>query len=214
MLINILAIASPTHAVSGGDVFYAWARNTGTYGGHELIHSYNGSFFQYVFAHLWIDFQPFGKDHPPANGPISVDWWENSVQATLANQEFTIDHSDDQVCDGDSDYTTYSANALDLTAADGFDPDGDGPLTPYQRLALADRPWHTPGSRRHNCAYGAARHNNVQPDIAIAALKHFFTDTEVWNYRLGFGDAYNLDFPDCNGPWYNHAVFGIDNGPM
>jgi hypothetical protein len=52
------------------------------------------------------------------------------------------------------------------------------------------------------------------PQFATDALKHYFTDTELWNYRIGFGDAYNLDPPDCNGPWYNRAVFGIDNGPM
>jgi uncharacterized repeat protein (TIGR01451 family) len=52
------------------------------------------------------------------------------------------------------------------------------------------------------------------PMTSTRALKHYFANTDLWRYRSGFGDAYNLDPPDCSGPWYNHATFGIDQGPM
>jgi hypothetical protein len=52
------------------------------------------------------------------------------------------------------------------------------------------------------------------PEKAIPALRHYFVNTDLWRYRFGYGDAYNLDPPDCDGHWYNHAAFGIDQGPM
>ena len=54
----------------------------------------------------------------------------------------------------------------------------------------------------------------LTPELSTAALKHYFTNTDLWNNRRGFGDAFNLEFPDGMGPWYNRATFGIDNGPL
>ncbi len=205
MLINILAIGSPTHPVSK-EVFYAWERNVDPDRG--IIHSFNGSYFTYFFAHLWIQFQNLGQDQPPPGGPIAVDWWQNSVQATLANQQFAIEHADGQVCDNDDDYATYGANSFGFTASDG--PDGN-----YHAYgALPTDPRTEPEHDGTIAPYGAASAIMFEPQIAISALQHFFADTESWNYRIGFGDAFSLDPPDCSGPWYNRAVFGIDNGPM
>ncbi|NQT12422.1 MAG: hypothetical protein HQ582_06730 [Planctomycetes bacterium] len=214
MLISILAIASPTHSVPD-DVFYAWERNVGTYAGHTLVQSWNGSLFTYFFAHLWIDFQPLGRDNPPPEGPIAVDWWENSVQATLANRQFAMDHADDQVYDGDDNYTTYGPNSFGLTACDGFDPDGPGPLSAYHAFgAPPTDPRTEPDHDGTIAPYGAGSAIMFTPNFAIDALKHYFAETEAWNYRLGLGDAFSLEFPDGDGPWYNRALFGIDNGPM
>jgi|GEM_PF-872993 len=208
ILINLLAIGSPTHPVSK-EVFYSWARVWGECTDdshiHRLIQSWTGSFFTYVFAHLWVDFSTLGKDNHP-NSALQADWWENSVQAALCNWQFVMDHRDDTVCDGDDDYTTYGECSWGLTAAEGPDrryhaygappaaipPDHDGTIAPY----------------------GAGMAIMFLPDKAICALQHYFTETDLWRYRFGFGDAYNLDPPDCNGPWYNHAAFGIDQGPM
>jgi hypothetical protein len=54
----------------------------------------------------------------------------------------------------------------------------------------------------------------VLPEKAVPAFRHYFDYTDLWRYRFGYGDAYNLDPPVCGGPWYNHATFGIDQGPM
>jgi len=205
-LIAILAAGSPTHPVSK-DVFYAVFRDWGTYKDHTLIRSWSGSFFTYVFAHLWIDFATLGKDKH-ISPTLQIDWQQNSVEAACANWQFAVDHQDDKTCDGDDDYTTYSSLSWGLTASDG--PDEADPYHAYGAWPAAVPPDHD-GTVQ---PYGAGMATMFLPEKAIPALKNYFVNTDLWRYRFGFGDAYNLDPPDCNGPWYNHAAFGIDQGPM
>lgn len=205
ILINLLAIGSPTYPVSP-EVFYAWTREWGTYRDHTLIKSWTGSFFTYVFAHLWVDFSILGTDNHPTP-TLQVDWWDNSVKAAWANWEFVADHQDDTACDGDDDYTTYGESSWGLTAAEG--PDGD--YHAYGAPPAAITPTIHDGTV---APYGAGLATMFLPATSTLTLKHYFADTDLWRYRFGFGDAYNLDPPDCNGPWYNYATFGIDQGPM
>jgi hypothetical protein len=207
ILINLLAIGSPADPVSK-DAFYGWVRQWGECEDEEghtrrLIQSWNGSFFTYVFAHLWVDFATLGEDDHPST---PVDWWDNSVEAALCNWQYTVDHQDDTACDEDDDYTTYEEKSWGLTAADG--PDGD--YHAYGALPAAVPPDHD-GTI---APYGAGMATMLLPEKAIPALKHYFNDTDLWRYRFGYVDAYNLDPPGCSGPWYNHAAFGIDQGPM
>jgi uncharacterized repeat protein (TIGR01451 family) len=206
ILINILAIGSPTHPVDE-DVFYAWTRKWGTYGDHTLVHSWNGSFFTYVFAHLWVDFSVLGTDNHPSP-TLQIDWWNNSVEAAWANWQFVVDHQD-TTCDEDDDYyTTYGENSWGLTAADG--PDGE--YHAYGALPVSEV--ITPTHDGTIAPYGAGMAMMFLPDQVTPTLKHYFANTDLWRYRFGFGDAYNLDPPGCCGDWYNHAAFGIDQGPM
>lgn len=209
ILINLLAIGSPIHPVPS-EVFYAWAREWGECEGklghkHRLIQSWNGSFFTYVFAHLWVDFSILGTDNHPTP-TLQPDWWENSVEAARCNWQFAADHQDDIACDGDDKYTTYGEHSWGLTASDG----PDGQYHAYGALPAAVPPDHD-GTIQ---PYGAGMAVMLLPEKATLALKHYFANTDLWRYRFGFGDSYNLDPPDCNGPWYNHAAFGIDQGPM
>ena len=209
ILINLLAIGSPTHPVPP-EVFYAWTREWGECEDkeghtHRFIQSWNGSFFTYVFAHLWADFSILGTDNQP-HPALQVDWWQNSVEAAWCNWQFAVDHQDDTACDSDDDYTTYRETSWGLTACDG--PDGE-----YHAYGAA--PAAVPPNHDGTIApYGAGMAIVFLPEKAIPALKYYFANTDLWHYRFGFGDAYNLDPPDCNGPWYNHAAFGIDQGPM
>ena len=185
------------------DVFHAWTRSRDAYAGHSLVHSWNGSFFTYIFAHLWVDFEALGEDRHPTE---PVDWWDNSVAAASAAWQFAVDHQDDIACDGDDDHTTYGAESWGLTAAEG--PDGN--YHAYGALPAAAPPEHD-GTI---APYGAGMAVMVLPEKAIPALRHYLTGTDLWRYRFGYGDAYSLDPPDCGGPWTNHAAFGIDQGPM
>ena len=202
ILINLLAIGSPTYPVSR-DVFYAWVRELGTYGGHTLVQSYFGSLFTDFFAHLWVDFERFGQDQHPIT---PVNWWENSREAAWASWQFSVDHHDDVACDGDDDFTTYSEVSWGITAAEG----PGGTYHSYGTLPAADSPVHD-GTI---APYGAGMAIIVLPEKSIPALKNYFENTDLWRYRFGFGDAYNLDLPGCDGPWVNHALFGIDQGPL
>ena len=206
ILIDLLAIGSPSYPVAV-DAFYAWNRVWGEYGGHRLVQSWNGSFFIYVFAHLWIDFQDLGEDGHPAE---PVDWWQNSIEATWANWQFAVDHQDDTACDGDDDYTTYSELSWGLTAAENPCPGDEDPYHAYGSPPSADPPYHD-GTI---APYGAGMATIFLPEKAIPALEHYFGSTDLWRYRFGLGDAYNLDPEGCDGPCYNHTSFGIDQGPL
>ncbi len=207
ILINLLAMGSPTHPVPA-DVFYAWTREQGAYGGYSPFQSFFGSYFTYAFAHLWIDFEWLGEDGHPVE---PVNWWQNSVEATWANWQFVVDHHEDVACNGEEDhYTTYSETSWGLTAADNPCPGDPNPYHAYGALPAAVAPDHD-GTI---APYGAGMATMFLPEKAIPALKHYFDGTDLWRYRFGFGDSYNLDPADCGGDCYNHAAFGIDQGPM
>jgi hypothetical protein len=158
-----------------------------------------------MFAHLWIDFAMLGKDtHPDPD--LQVNWWDNSVQAAWASWQFAVDHHDDVVCDGDDDFTTYQATSWGLTAAEG--PDGD--YHAYGAEPAATVPDHD-GTI---APYGAGSALMMLPEKSIPALEQYFSGSDLWRYRFGFGDAYNLDPAVCGNPWYSHAGFGIDQGPL
>lgn len=204
VLINLLAIASPEKPVPA-DVFCAWRREPAANGSDELVHSWNGSFFTYVFAHLWFDLKTLGEDGHPSR---RVDWWKNSVEAAEANWQFAVDHEDDAACDGDDDYLTYGETSWGLTAC-------DGPDDSYH--AYGAPPVDLRSEAEHDgtiAPYGAGMAAMLLPEKAVPSLKHYFGHEELWHYRLGYGDAYNLDPPDCGEPWYNRSRFGIDQGPM
>jgi hypothetical protein len=200
ILITLLGISSKTYPVSV-DTFYAWDRDFGTYDGHSFVISWDGSLFTYFFAHCWLDFQKLGKDNHP-NSSLKVDWWDNSVEAVLANRQFCIDHSDDIILDGDDNYTTYNENSWGLTACD--EPYHNG-YTAYGSLPSYIQPEHD-GTV---ASYGVASSITFLPNESFSALKHYFNNTNLWRYLFGFGD-YNLDLKI---PWYNHQYLAINNGP-
>lgn len=104
LMMYILGAASPTHPVPD-DMLYCIDRvldqpvNIPPY-----IQSPSNSIFTYQFSHAFVDFR-FTKD---LNG---VDFFANSIYATMQNRQFCIQHS--------SDYKTYGADSWGLTACDG-----------------------------------------------------------------------------------------------
>lgn len=206
ILINLMAIGAPAHPAPV-ETFYAWERNVGEYGGHSHVHSYNGSFFTYVFAHLWVDFEARGVDNHPGQ---PVNWWLNSVAAAGTNLQFVKDHVDGTPCNDNDRYTTYGPKSWGLTAAEG--PYEEDAYHAYGALPVDEEV--TVDHDGTIAPYGAGMATMLLPEQAIPALRHYFGGTDLWRYRTGFGDAYSLDPPDCQGAWYNHAAFGIDQGPM
>lgn len=206
ILINTLAITSPTYPVPP-ETFYAWQRDWGEYGGHHLIQSHPGSLFTYFFAHIWIDFEKYGYDNHP-DPTKRVNWWNNSVEATLANWQFCVDHHDDDAtCDEDDNHTTYGECSWGLTACEG--PDGA-----YHAYGAKPCGMREPDHDGTIAPYGAGSSIVFTPNLSISALRYYFENTDLWRYRFGFGDAYSLDPPICDDSWCNHVYFGIDQGPM
>jgi hypothetical protein len=185
MLLYILAIGSPTHPIPP-ESWEAWARPLGTYKGHETFAI--GPLFTHQYSQAWIDFR--GR-----RDRLGFDYFESSVQATLANRQFAIDNQDQ--------YETYDEHVWGLTACDT--PDGQ-----YRAYGAP------PGVPVHDgtVAPSAAAGSIVfTPELSLAALltMHQRYEEQLWG-RYGFSNAFNLDPAGQNGPWFDPDVIGLDTG--
>jgi hypothetical protein len=203
MLICLLAIGSPSHRLEPG-VFYSWRRERGRYGPYDFIRSWNGSLFIHFFAHVWLDLRELGPDHHPTT---PVDWWRNSLQAVRANRQFCIDHAASAGGGNAQGYLTYGKTSWGLTAC-------EGPDRAYRAYGAPQAKGMEFVSDGTVAPYGAGCSLLFTPSESITALKHYFQDPNLWSYRFGFADAFNLDPGKGRQPWYHHDYFGIDQGPM
>ena len=79
-LLYVLAIGSPTHAIPA-ESWYAWQRPFYQYGKYEFISG--GPLFTHQYSHAWIDFRN-RRDRG------FLDFFLNSVNATRANQQYSL----------------------------------------------------------------------------------------------------------------------------
>jgi len=180
-ILYFMAIGSPTHPITP-ESWYSWKRNWNHYDGY----SYLGKtpLFTYQYSHAWIDFR-----HRREVKGEHIDYFENSVKATLAHRLFCIDLA--------KEFPGYGPNVWGISASDSIkgyvawggpprDPAIDGTVVPY----------------------AAAGSLMFTPRLALAALR---TMSEKCGERIygkyGFADAFNP-----NTGWVNRDVIGIDLG--
>lgn len=116
ILISLLALARHPADAGVKASLYAWPRVTRSYAGFNVVNSYFGSLFTYVFGEAFLDFQALGADNPASVGAAipSVNWFANARSAALANRQFAIDQS--------ASFPTYSPERWGLSAS--YRPDG------------------------------------------------------------------------------------------
>lgn len=104
LILYVLAVASPTFPVdkSTYDDFKKPTRDYDEI--KNIIYTYCGTLFTYQYSHAWIDF----RKRKDSNG---IDWFENSIKATLANRKYCIENS--------PKYKTYGENSWGLTPCIG-----------------------------------------------------------------------------------------------
>lgn len=166
LLLNILALGSPTHPIAGS-CWDAWERNVGEYKGFKTLAC--GPLFTHQYSQAFIDFR--GKRD--RNG---FDYFDSGVQATKANRQFCIDQA--------MNFKTYGSNVWGLSACDrpggGYVAYGAPPALEVHDGTVA--PWATVASVAFT------------PDLSLPALR-FMQDRyreQLWG-RYGFGNAFNLD---------------------
>jgi len=241
-LVDVLAIGSTTYGTKM-ETYNARKREIGYniyVGPPAIVVALDGSLFNYFFASCWLDLQNRGIDRH-AIYPINI--WENNRRAIIANHQFCIDHQDDVIWDNDDDHTTYVDSSWGLTACESV-PDKPGGWKQYYAFGALPTQRNIQNSEVHAphlgtiAVYGAGSSITYIPDTAIAALRYYYSNTDLWSPLFGFGDGYNADphyfetdingqaildeksnliiHPATwmNGAWYNHAMLGIDEGPM
>ncbi len=180
LLLYFLAAGSPTHPITR-ESWQTVIKTVGSYHGHRLIQM--PPLFTHQYPHLWIDFRNRHDE--------TADYFQNSVQATLANRQFAIDQS--------GKFLSYGENSWGLTASNG----------PFGYKAYGAPPgWSTSDGTVAPTACGTSI--MFTPEYSLACLRHFYETEQdsLWG-TYGFSDAFNLDKK-----WFDDRVIGIDQGAL
>jgi len=184
-ILYLLAIGSPTHPISPVSWSALW-RDRYRYEGFAYFTTIGVPLFMHQYAHAWIDY----RNRRETSGD-HIDYFENSIKATLAHRAFCINLS--------REFPGYGPNVWGVNASDsakGYlawggpprDPAIDGTIVPS-----------APGGSLM-----------FTPDLALAALRAMRERFGERVYgRYGFVDAFNP-----NTGWVDSDVIGIDVGIM
>lgn len=180
MIMYLLAIGSPTHSIPASS-WKAIRRPAGSYGGYRVIQM--PPLFTHQYSHIWVDFRNQNDGF--------ADYFQNSVNATLANRAFALEHA--------SAFKSYGPDSWGLTASDG--PGG------YKAFGAP------PGWSDHDGTVAPTACGGsivFTPKESIACLRHFYENLydKMWG-NYGFSDAFNLDKN-----WFSQDAYGIDQGPI
>lgn len=187
LMLYILGVASPTFPVDIS-TYYDFKRPITNYGEiKDIIYTYCGTLFTYQYSHAWIDFRK-RKDND------GIDWFENSIKATLANRKYCMENS--------NKYQTFGENSWGLTACIG--PEGySGEFGAMPALSKLE------GNNGTIPPSGVAGSIVFTPELSIKALEYYYNHfPKLWG-KYGFKDAYNLEGYK---PWYAKEYIGIDKG--
>ena len=181
----------------GSDTFPAvpdWSYWTSPY---SPIQAYGFTFvrfpplFGHQYSHAWVDFRGIQDAYMRAFNGGTIDYFENSRRATLAQRAYAIANP--------ANHPNYGADEWGLTAS-------DDPITGYavHGAVPAD---NDNGTIAPTAAGGSVA---FTPDESTAALHAMYDryPNSLWD-RYGFRDAYNI-----RRVWFARDVLGIDQGPI
>jgi len=206
LLLYILGLGSPTHPLPLESyraycATYEWKKIYD----RELL--YSGPLFTHQLSHMWIDFRGLRDEFMRAH---ESDYFENSRQATLVQQEYAIRNP--------MNFVGYGEHCWGFTACDGpgcvrrtvngvereffdyiargapFGPD-DGTVAPW--VVIASLPF--------------------APEIVIPTVQRFARMDLGMTAKYGFHPSFNQSFevPESStGWWVTPYHFGIDQGPV
>ncbi|MGH9874307.1 MAG: glucoamylase family protein [Pyrinomonadaceae bacterium] len=182
-ILYLLAIGSPTHPISPASWYALW-RDRYRYEGYTYFTTIGVPLFMHQYAHAWIDY----RNRRETKGD-RIDYFENSINATLAHRAFCINLA--------HDFPAFGPNVWGITASDsakGYlawsgpprDPEIDGTVVP-------------------SAAGGSLM---FTPELSVATLR---TMKEKYGQKVygkyGFIDAFN---PGTG--WIDSDVIGINAG--
>ncbi len=216
MLVYILALGSPTHAVAPS-AWQAWTRDYDRLlrNVHGQTHFTFSQLFGHQFTHVWIDFR--GIMDVPTRG-AGFDYFENSRRATYAQRAYAIENP--------MGWVGYGENVWGLTASDG----SADVVLPFAGEERRFRTYHARGAEPERddgtiAPTAAASSIAFAPEIAIPAVQEMHRRYGEHIYgEYGFYDAFNpsfdYDVPVAHGRrvpgfgWVAGDYLGIDQGPI
>ena len=183
LILYLLAIGSPTYPIPPASWYALW-RDRYRYEEHSYFTTIGVPLFMHQYSHAWIDF----RNRRETKGD-RIDYFKNSVAATLAHRAFCINLA--------HDFPAFGPDVWGITASDsakGYlawggpprDPDIDGTIVP-------------------SAAGGSLM---FTPELATTALQtmHEKYGAKIYG-KYGFVDAFNP-----KNPWIDTDVIGINAG--
>lgn len=188
LMMYVLGVASESYPINK-EMYYEFKRPKNDYKDiKNIIFSYGGSLFTYQYSHAWIDFN--GKKDLDG-----IDWFENSIKASLANREYCINNIDK--------FKTFNENSWGLTACvgPGGYSGGYGASPRFSNLDIENDGTIAP------C--GAIGSIVFIPKESIKALEYFYNNCPYLWGKYGLKDSYNLARTKR---WVAKEYLGIDKG--
>lgn len=193
-IMYVFGAASPTHPVPA-DMFYSFDRWEDNYKEFKYIRTVSNSIFVYQFSHAFLDL----RNSIDREG---VDWFQNSVTATLAGRQWCIDNPLGK--------KTFSSLSWGLTACNykhgytgSFGPE------PYGHRGEKYSYHYEPVNDGTIPPCGATGSIVFAPEEVIETLNHYYSQhPQMWG-KYGFKDSYNLDETPV---YYDPYYIGINKG--
>jgi hypothetical protein len=206
MITYLLAMSSPTHAVSADMYYSGWASQDqralsyrqGWSGSPDGNHYGNGKTYYGIKLDVGVGtggplffthYSFFGFDPHSLHDRFTSSYFENNRNIALINRAYCIANP--------KHFAGYGADAWGLTASDG--PDGYVPHAPDDG---SDKGTLTPT--------GALASFPYTPEASMAAFKHYYRDlgAQLWDV-YGPRDAFN---PGQN--WISPIYMGLNQAPI
>lgn len=219
MLLYVLALASPTHAIdpSAWDEWMkTYTESWGSFSGQEFLAF--GPMFGHQYSHVWIDFRGIQDAFMREKG---IDYFENSRRAAYAQREYARANP--------MRWRGYDSEVWGLSACDGpantvqiFDNEERGFFTYMARGTAAPRVVDD-GTIAPTAAVASIP---FAPEIVIPTIRAFRARFGEHLYqRYGFLDAVNPSFTFTDVPlrhgqivenvgWVATDYLAIDQGPI
>ncbi|HET7112716.1 MAG TPA: glucoamylase family protein [Pyrinomonadaceae bacterium] len=182
-ILYLLGIGSPTHSIPARSWHALW-KDRYRYEHHSYFTTIGVPLFMHQYSHAWVDYR--GRKE---NQGDRIDYFHNSVQATLAHRAFCINLA--------HTFPGYGPDVWGITASDsakGYLAWGGPPLDPS-----------IDGTVVPSAAGGSLM---FTPELAVRALRTMREKYGEKIYgRYGFIDAFNP-----NNGWVDRDVIGINQG--
>jgi len=184
-ILYLLAIGSPTHPIPAASWQALW-RDRYRYQGYSYFTTIGVPLFMHQYAHAWIDYR-----HQRETRGDRIDYFENSVNATLAHRAFCMNLA--------HDFPAYGPNVWGISASDS--------AKGYLAWGGPPRDSAIDGTVVPSAAGGSLMFTPELAEAALRTMREKFGDPIYGRY--GFVDAFN---PKTG--WIDPDVIGINAGIM
>ena len=216
MILQILALGSPTHAVEP-EIWPAWTNRYRWGAFHGREHVGFAPLFGHQYSHVWIDFHGIQDAYMRGKG---IDYFENSRRATLAQRAYAIANP--------AGFAGYGERLWGLSACDGpvdATIENAGRLRTFRTYAARGASFTEVVDDGTLAPTAAAGSIAFAPEVVLPtliAMRDAYGDRLFGRY--GFLDAFNPTLRvatqvhhgvvDTTLGWFDTDYLGIDQGPI